>query len=296
MAIATLIGIFDSGYGGLTVLSRVRAVLPDRPFVYCGDHQRAPYGNRTADDIVRLTTTAVEQLFALGCRLVVLACNTASANALRRVQQDVLPRAHPDRRVLGVLVPMVEAITGVPWMADLPTASAGPSTPRTVAVFATRQTVESGAYPIEIGKRAPSVSVVQQACPHLVDLIEQGAPRDDIGRFVRTYAGQLLDQLNGRPPDVVMLGCTHYPLIADLFAAALPSGVEILCQPSLVARSLGAYLARHPEFDARLAPPVPVRYFTSGDADHVSRLASRFVGQPVEFTTLTPWRTAPIWD
>jgi glutamate racemase len=289
-----MIGIFDSGSGGLTVLRALTDALPERSLIYLGDHAAAPYGDRRPEEIYRLTVTAVQRLFDLGCRLVVLACNTAAASALRRLQQEWLARHYPDRRVLGVLVPMVEAITGVPWMEQPPTLRHdGPT--RLVAVFATRRTVDSDAYPIEIGKRAPTVRVVQQACPLLVRLIESAAPRRDIRAAVGDYVGALLDRLEGRIPDVAMLGCTHYPLVADLFAETLPAGVDVLSQPDLVARSLVAYLARHPEFDHREAAP-STHFLTTGQPDPVSRLASAFFGRPVDFQGLAEDGIHPIAD
>lgn len=278
-----MIGVFDSGHGGLTVLRSLVDALPGRSFVYLGDHAHAPYGNRTPEEIYLLTVKAVERLFAQGCRLVVLACNTASALALRRLQQTWLPYHHPDRRVLGVLVPMVEAITRVPWMADIP-AGRHAGEPRSVAIFATRRTVQSQAYPREIGKRAPEVEVVQQACPDLARLIEEDAPEAEIRRAVRRYVASLMDKLEHGTPSAVMLGCTHYPLVAGEFAAALPAGVDVLDQPALCARSLVHYLTRHPEFDDREG--APIAFLTTGDAEKATRLATRFFGRPAPFVRL----------
>ena len=283
-----MIGVFDSGHGGLTVLRALVEAAPDRPFVYLGDHAAAPYGPRNEEDIYRLTVAGVERLFEQGCRLVVLACNTAAAVALRRMQQNWLPWAHPDRNVLGVLVPMVEAITRVPWMMEAPPLDRPPE-PRTVGIFATNATVASGSFPREIGKRAPDVRVVQQACPDLVPLIEQGAPDERIMPSVRCYVAALEEQLRGEPLDTVVLGCTHYPLVAHLFAEALPPGVEVLCQPSLTARSLEHYLERHPEYaPERAAGPVEPRFFTTGAAGPVGVLAGRFFGRPTPFETISP--------
>ncbi|HYC05162.1 MAG TPA: glutamate racemase [Azospirillaceae bacterium] len=278
-----MIGVFDSGHGGLTVLRALAERLPEQGFTYLGDHANAPYGNRTPEEIYRFTVQSVESLFGLGCDLVVLACNTASAQALRRLQQTWLPHAHPKKRVLGVLVPMVEAITGVPWMADVP-ASAHAGEPRTVGIFATRRTVLSRAYPVEIGKRAPEVRVVQQACPELVRLIEGDAPEAEIRATVRRYAQGLMRKLDGVPPDAVMLGCTHYPLVSDAFVEALPAGVEVLCQPSLTAKSLRAYLDRHPEFDS--TGQGPVTFHTTGNPEPITRLATRFFGREAKFRHL----------
>ncbi|MDG3440547.1 glutamate racemase [Nitrospirillum amazonense] len=285
-----MIGVFDSGHGGLTVLRALADQMPDRRFVYLGDHANAPYGNRTPEEIYRYTVAGVERLFGLGCPLVILACNTASAQALRRLQQTWLPAAYPERRVLGVLVPMVEAITGVPWMADVAAGSRA-GEPRTVAIFATQHTVSSGAYPTEIAKRAPEVRVVQQACPDLVRLIEADAPVETIRAAIEGYAGQLMAQLDGVPPDAVVLGCTHYPLVADLFAQALPPGVEILDQPDLTVSSLRAYLERHPEYElpSRAREQGGVEAFhTTGPAEPITRLASRFFGGEARFHSVGP--------
>lgn len=275
-----MIGVFDSGHGGLTILRALHRAMPDHDFLYLGDHHDAPYGDRTPEEIYRLTLAGVSRLFDRGARLVIVACNTASAVALRRLQQTWLDQAYPGRRVLGVLVPMVEAITGTPWMADLTVPRpAGP--PRTIGIFATSRTVDSGAYPREIGHRAPEVRVVQQACPQLVPLIEADAPAEEIAGAVRTYADGLLTQLGGAVPDAVMLGCTHYPLAADAFARALPAGVEILSQPALTARSLATYLERHPEFDR--TGQGQVGFMTTGDAARITPLATRFFGKPALF-------------
>ncbi len=281
-----VIGVFDSGHGGLTVLRALVDAAPDRPFVYLGDHAAAPYGPRDEDDIHRLTLRGMERLFDQGCTLVVIACNTAAAVSLRRLQQEWLPTAHPGRNVLGVLVPMVEAITRVPWMID----TVPPdhlAEPRTVGVFATLATVNSGSFPREIGKRAPSVRVVQQACPDLVPLIERGASDAELAPAVAGYVAALLDRLEGEALDAVVLGCTHYPLVAHLFRAALPPGVDILSQPLLSARSLEQYLDRHPEYRPA-AGESGVRFFTTGSAPLVSDLAGRFFGHPTPFERLSP--------
>lgn len=278
-----MIGIFDSGCGGLTIYDAVKRAFPQRSFLYLGDHYHAPYGERDPADIRELTGTSVEALFGLGCRLVILACNTASANALRPLQQEWLPGAWPDNRILGVLVPMVEAITGMPWMAD-PSTRPPVEKARTIAVFATSRTVSSNAYPHEVAKRAPEVRVVQQACPALVEMIERKADREELRDAVQGYADAMMEQLEGKAPDAVMLGCTHYPLVADLFAEALPAGVEILSQPALVARSLAHYLERHPEFDD--GEGLPTRFLTTGDAEQVAEVSETFLGHAVSFEAL----------
>jgi len=276
-----MIGIFDSGHGGLTVLDALVAAFPRERFVYLGDHAAAPYGNRPGPEVLDLTRAAVDALFRRGCRLVVLACNTASAIALRKIQQDWLPDAWPENRVLGVLVPMVEAITGTPWHAVRPDWHVVPA--RTVGVFATPGTVASGSYPVEVAKRAPTVRVIQQACPTLAGLIEAGEPREALRAAVAEAVQGLLDQLDGRPPDAVLLGCTHYPLVADLFAAALPAGTEVLSQPERVAMALRAYVWRHPQFAVRGGAGGMPLLLTTGDPAAVSEAASRLLARPVEF-------------
>jgi glutamate racemase len=280
-----MIGVFDSGVGGLTVLRALVRALPDRSFVYLGDNAHAPYGDRAPEDIYRLTLASLDRLFGLGCRLVVVACNTAAAIGLRRLQQTWLPVRHPDRRVIGVLVPMVEAVTGVPWMAEIK-AGQHRGQPRTIAVFATSHTVESGAFVHEIRKRAPEITVVQQACPALVRLIEQAAALAQLRPAVQRYVAESMAKLDGITPSAAILGCTHYPLVQSLFAEALPDSVELLSQPDITAKSLAAYLARHPEFDG--ADGEPVRFYTSGPAERVRELASRFYGETLEFRPLPP--------
>jgi glutamate racemase len=284
-----MIGVFDSGHGGLTVLRALTTAQPCRRFIYLGDHAAAPYGPRGPDDIHRLTVAGVERLFDVGCSLVILACNTASAVSLRRLQQTWLPQQERrrGRNVLGVLVPVVEAITRTPWMAEPPApGQPHPAEPHTVAIFATSATVNSGSFPKEIAKRASHVTVRQQACPGLVPLIEDGADDAALRPAVRAYVEAYLDAHDGEAPDAAVLGCTHYPLAAHLFAEALPPGVEVLSQPTLTAKSLEHYLARHPEYEATAPIPAPPRFFTTGDADKVSLLAKRFFGEGAAFEPL----------
>ncbi len=246
-----MIGVFDSGFGGLTVHRALIDALPERDFVYLGDNCNAPYGTRPPIDVLNLTCAAMDRLFARGCTLVVVACNTASVVALRWIQQQWLPvRRHDDgiaRNVLGIAVPTIEAATGLGWEESESRSSAGKES-STVAVFATRRTVDSGIYPTEIRKRRPDITVSQQACPELAGSIESGAPRQVLRELVESYAGELLGNLSA-PPDCAILACTHYPLVADLFADALPARVRMIHQPEATARALKAYLARHPEYD-----------------------------------------------
>jgi glutamate racemase len=234
-----MIGVFDSGFGGLTVHRALIEALPERDFVYLGDNRNAPYGARPPIDVLNLTCAALERLFAEGCTLAIVACNTASVVALRWIQQQWLPARRRDdgvaRNAIGIVVPTIEAATGMKQSG-------------TIAVFGTRRTVESDCYPIEIRKRRPDLTVVQQACPELAGSIEQGLPRRDIRELVEQYVGELLDRAD-TTPDGVILGCTHYPLVTDLFAAALPRDVRIIHQPEATARALKLYLERHPEYD-----------------------------------------------
>ena len=281
-----MIGVFDSGHGGLTVLRALTKRLPEHGFVYLGDHANAPYGERDTGAVYQLTLENIERLFRMDCRLVILACNTAAAVALRRMQRTWLDEAWPGRRVLGVLVPVVEAIVRQPWHVEEP--RTGPDAPQeTVAIFATRRTVESRAYVGEILKRAPDVLIVQQACPGLVDAIEAGAPQDEIHGLVAGFATELLDRMQGVLPDVAVLGCTHYGLVASAFRDALPATTALLHQPDLVAESLAGYLARHIEFPATPRQAGRLEFLTTGDPAHVSRVASRFYGAATAFGTLS---------
>lgn len=277
-----MIGVFDSGHGGLTVLQALTQRLPSEAFTYLGDHGNAPYGPRPEEEIYALTLAAVEDLFAEGCRLVLLACNTASAIALRRLQQDWLPAAAPERRVLGVFVPMVEALTAVSWRDGTPVPKRV-AEDGMVAVFATQRTIHSGAYPFEIGLRAPRMRVVSQTCPHLVAAIEADEAEAVLRELVDGYVAEMLEQTEGRVPAAAVLGCTHYPLVAHLFAAALPASVRLLDQPTLVADSLADYLARHQRFAAGPGEAGTRRFLTSGDPTRISAFASRFIGTEVCF-------------
>lgn len=277
-----MIGVFDSGHGGLTVLHALTQRLLSEAFVYLGDHRNAPYGPRPEDEIHALTVAAVKRLFAEGCHLVLVACNTASAVALRRLQQDWLPAAAPEHRVLGVFVPMVEVLAGISWRDG--TAMKGlVESDAMVAVFGTQRTIHSGAFPFEVGLRAPRMRVVSQACPHLAAAIEADEPETVLRQLVEGYVAEMLQQTEGRAPAAAVLGCTHYPLVAHLFRAALPASVLLLDQPTVVAESLADYLARHRRFAAAAVEAGHRRFLTTGDPVRVSAYASRFFGAPVTF-------------
>lgn len=265
------VGVFDSGLGGLTVLEAAQRRLPEVPFVYFGDSANAPYGVRDADDIHSLTRTAVEHLWDGGCDLVILACNTASAAALRRMQEAGVPRG---KRVLGVFVPLIEALTERHWGDNSP--------PREVAVkhvalFATPATVASRAFQRELAFRAIGVDVEAQACGGVVDAIEEG---DMIlaEALVRSHVEALKRKMPH--PQAAILGCTHYPLLQDVFQQALGPEVNVYSQADLVADSLADYLARHP---GMLGGGSETRYLTTGDAARVSSRATQFMRRQIRF-------------
>lgn len=235
------IGIFDSGSGGLTVLGAVRKRLANRRFVYLGDHAHAPYGPRSPEDVTRLTRDGVAAMFDRGCSLVVVACNTASAIALRPLQEEWLDRRYPDRRLLGVFIPIIEALTGRSW--DRNDDFADPQPCFDLAVFATPATVRAQAFGNEVRRRLPNVRIWEQGCPDLVDLIEAGADKPAIAAAVARSVAELRARSTTLPRRV-LLGCTHYPLVRDAFAWALPPGTEIIDQPEIVADSLARYLDR----------------------------------------------------
>ncbi len=283
-----MIGVFDSGYGGLTILRALIDCLPDQRFAYLGDHGNAPYGDRGDDEIYALTVANVERLFNLGCSLVILACNTAAAVALRRLQQTWLPNHYPARRVLGVLVPVVEGVTDTPWHMRQPR-HAGRSNSQTMGIFATQRTVDSGAYIREIQIRAPSISIVQQACPALARAIEAGLDGETVADLVDGYVDALLSKTSNGPPERVILGCTHYPLVEEAFRKALPPSVDILDQPKLVAESLADYLHRHPEHGDRAAlGKSGVVAFSTAEAPRIRALGRRFFGHDLSFCRIGP--------
>jgi glutamate racemase len=278
-----VIGVFDSGSGGLTVLEALTQALPRESFLYLGDHARAPYGERDNGEIVAYTTQAVDYLMSQGCRLVVIACNTAASVALRTIQQTWLPHRYPENRVLGVLVPMVEALAGVPWHRDYPEEGDVVRYPR-VVLFATSKTVESRAYLEEVRKRAPGCLIVQQACPGLAGMIEGGASTRELTEAVALWARAALIGHEGAIPDAAVLGCTHYPLVRDLFRDALPAETTILSQPELVAEALVDYLRRRPLYAGMAGEKPSLRYLTTGDPAALHGVTRFLHGLPASFS------------
>lgn len=265
------VGIFDSGLGGLTVWDAVSKQLPEVDFVYFADSQNAPYGVRTADNIYDLTVAATERLFDAGCDLVVLACNTASAAALRRMQESWIPK---NKRVLGVFVPLIEALTERQWGDNSPPREVAVSE---VALFATPATVASRAFQRELAFRAIGVDVEAQACGGVVDAIEDG-DMELAEALVRSHVDALKRKMPN--PQAAILGCTHYPLMADTFQAALGTDVAVYSQANLVAESLGDYLTRHPNMIGTGAPAM----LTTGDPARVSDRATQFLRRKITFT------------
>lgn len=262
------IGIFDSGYGGLTVFKSIAERLPQYDYVYLGDNSRAPYGNRSFDTVHQYTLECVRWFFAMGCPLVILACNTASAKALRTIQQKDLPQMGDEKRVLGVIRPTAEVIGNYTKTGE-------------VGVLGTRGTVFSDSYKIEIGHFFPNVHVHQQACPMWVPLIENGEYNGTgADYFVKKY----LDELLSTAPDIdtILLACTHYPLLTEKIKKYLPEGVQIVSQGAIVAESLADYLHRHPEMDGRISHGGTTRYFTTDDTTEFDSHASIFRGEAVK--------------
>lgn len=261
------IGIFDSGYGGLTVFKSIAARLPQYDYIYLGDNGRAPYGNRSFETIHQYTWECVQWFFEQGCPLVILACNTASAKALRTIQKYDLPVAHADKRVLGVIRPTAEVINDYTKTGN-------------VGVLGTNGTVKSGSYIMEINKFAPDIHVYQQACPMLVPLIENGDYENGgADYFIRLY----LDRLFAQCPDIdmLLLACTHYPLLADRIRHFLPDHVSLLSQGEIVAESLADYLQRHPEIEKLLTKAGQRKFFTTDDTIDFDQHATNFFGEPV---------------
>ncbi len=262
------IGIFDSGYGGLTVLREIRSLMPQFDYLYLGDNARAPYGSRSFERVYEFTWQCVHQLFSRGCHLVILACNTASAKALRSIQQRDLPRFDASRRVLGVVRPTAECVGHL-------------SRTGHVGVVATRGTIRSHTYEMEIAKLWPHLQVTGESCPMWVPLVENNeynSPGADY--FVRKH----LDRLMQRDPliDTLILGCTHYPLLLPKIRRFAPPSVRILPQGSYVAQSLSDYLLRHPEMESRITLGGSLRFLTTEQPEAFNRSASHFLGHDVE--------------
>ena len=280
-----MIGVFDSGLGGLTVLRALRARFPALDFLYLADHANVPYGNRPAEEVVALTKAGIERLFRSDCKLVLLGCNTATAVAARVLQRDWLRASgwgEKGHNILGIVAPTVEAATQTPYAVTTPQYPQKNNTDL-IAVFATTRTVTSGVFPEEIRKRCPKVEVVQQACPGLAGAIEDAVPRAELERLVMEATAGLLARTDGRPPHRAILGCTHFPIVEPLFRAHLPQFTRLLSQPEAVADSLEDYLARHPRYAADCDGGRLILR-TTGDASGTTELAAVFWPDVPAFT------------
>ena len=267
------IGVFDSGYGGLTILDEIRRKLPQYDYIYLGDNARAPYGTRSFDIVYRFTLEAVRYLFEQGCQLVILGCNTASAKALRSIQQNDLPAIDPDRRVLGGIRPTVEKIGEITKTGN-------------IGIVGTPGTIRSHSYEMEIEKLYPGFRTFTQACPMWVPLVENG---EATGEGTDYFVKRDVERLMAQNPDIdtVILGCTHYPLLKDKVEKYVPEGVTVLSQGAIVADSLADYLNRHPEMTARCSKGATCRYLTTESSDKFSESATVFLSEPVEATSIT---------
>lgn len=265
---ANPIGVFDSGYGGLTVLKEIVRTLPQYDYIYLGDNARAPYGNRSFETVYHYTLQCVEWFFEQGCSLVILACNTASAKALRTIQQNDLPRIAPDKRVLGVIRPTTEIIGQL-------------SETKNVGILATNGTVASRSYPVEIAKFFPGLKVYQEACPMWVPLVEnneyEGHGAD---YFVKKNLHNIFAK--GKMIDVLLLACTHYPLLREKIEEYVPIGVKIISQGEIVANSLADYLSRHPEIEKQCSRNGTRSFYTTDSTEDFDNHATLFFGEAVE--------------
>lgn len=262
------IGIFDSGYGGLTILRDIQQRMPDRDFIYLGDNARAPYGSRSFDVVYTFTLQCVQGLFEMGCHLVILACNTASAKALRNIQQNDLPRLDPERRVLGIIRPTVEQV-GLT------------SQTRHIGLVGTTGTVQSMSYPLEFKKLYPDIIVTDKACPMWVPLVENNEYNGDgADFFVKKYIDELIKK--DEQIDTLILGCTHYPLLIEKIKKYLPERVRIVSQGELIAESLENYLSRHENIDAKCTRNGVTKYYTTESVEKFNEAASIFLNKRVE--------------
>lgn len=261
------IGVFDSGYGGLTILSKIREALPEYDYIYLGDNARTPYGTRSFEIVYEFTLQAVNKLFEMGCHLVILACNTASAKALRTIQMNDLPNIDPDRRVLGVIRPTAECIGSM-------------TQTRHVGILATAGTIKSESYPLEVHKLFEDIKVSGEACPMWVPLVENNeANGEGADFFIRKYIDNLLAK--DRQIDTLVLGCTHYPILLPKIQKFIPQGVKVVAQGEYVATSLKDYLHRHPEMDMKCTREGKCRFYTTEAEDKFIESASMFLNENI---------------
>lgn len=267
------IGIFDSGYGGLTVLKEIIKELPEYDYIYLGDNARAPYGNRSFDTVYQYTLQAVKRLFDMNCHLIILACNTASAKALRSIQQNDLPKLAPQKRVLGVIRPSTEAIDAI-------------SKTKHIGILGTLGTIKSESYVIEIEKMYPHITVTQEACPMWVPLVENDEyenPGADY--FIKKNITNLLQK--NTQIDSIILGCTHYPLLIKKIREQCPETIAIINQGEIVSKSLVSYLKRHPEIEQNCTKKGERSFYTTDSPELFDSIGSKFLGQSIQSQKIT---------
>ncbi len=261
-----MIGIFDSGYGGLTVFREIKKLLPDYSYIYLGDNLRTPYGGRSQEAVYEFSKEAASFLFNQGCELIIIACNTASSEALRKLQQEWLPKNHPDKKILGVIRPLAEVAV---WESRF----------KRIGVVGTKATIESGSYTKELKAQDENLEIFENACPLLVPLIEEGWLKKVETRMV---VKKCLRPLKEKNIDTLILGCTHYPLLMKQFKSIAGKKVKVLDAPLIVAEKLVDYLKRHPEIDKKLDRSKTTRYLTTDSSDKFNILGSKFLGEEIK--------------
>lgn len=262
------IGIFDSGYGGLTILSEIIKECPEYDYIYLGDNARAPYGSRSFDVVYEFTLEAVKELFARGCELVILACNTASAKALRNIQQKDLPNIDPNKRVLGVIRPSTEIIGEL-------------TKTNHVGILATEGTVKSNSYPLELAKFSPETFVYQHACPMWVPLIENGKHLTEGGKYFIKEDVKLMMRKDPNI-DVIILACTHFPILKEYIETLIPENISVVSQGPIIAKKLKDYLNRHPELENKCTKTGSLEFLTTENSDDFNKNASGFLGFSIQ--------------
>jgi len=267
-----MIGFFDSGFGGLTILKEVVKVLPSYSYIYLGDNARAPYGSRSQKVIYQFTTEGVIELFKRGAELIILACNTSSSSALRKIQQEFLPKYFPNKKVLGIIIPTAEEVKKFTLSNE-------------VGILATEATVNSLSYPKEINKLFPEIKIYQQSCPLLVPIIESGEIEWlGLDLIIKKYLDELFQ--NSQRIDTIILGCTHYAIIEERIKNRVPAGVKIISQGPIIAEKLKNYLLRHPEIEEKLSKTGEKIFFSTEDSERVRCLSNLFYGEPINIETI----------
>lgn len=262
------IGVFDSGFGGLTILSEIKSLLPEYSYIYLGDNMRAPYGGRSFDTVYQFTLEAVKWLFQQGCELVILACNTASAKALRSIQQNDLPHIDPNKRVLGVIRPTTEIADSL-------------SNSKHIGILGTNGTIKSKSYEIELAKMHPHLKVTGEACPMWVPLVEYNEYKQPgANYFIKQHIDRLLEK--DAQIDTIILGCTHYPLLIDKIKEYTPQSIQLISQGEFVAESLKNYLHRHPELESKTSKEGITKYYTTDSVEEFKEFASSYFQEEIK--------------